>query len=187
MVKSVLTSSTLCNSLQHPIPLTYVLQGADSFLRSQRVLRYSKVPAFYETRMFITAPTSACHRSLFRALFLIIGLNVFIGVPHSKSQFPPCERQPGYCTATNNRYKQTVIRAAVILVFLQLELLCYIMWYNNEIFKDPNRQKTSVLLFTSTKNLACDTMPEETTYAQLNALRFWITKGIIEIQCQRIH
>ena len=47
------------------ILLTYLLHGAESFLRSQLVLQLiKKFPAFYGTRKFITVLTSASHLSL---------------------------------------------------------------------------------------------------------------------------
>jgi len=46
----------------------YLLHAAESFLRGQQVLGWlKKFPAFYGTRMFITAFTSARHLSLFWA------------------------------------------------------------------------------------------------------------------------
>jgi len=45
--------------------ITYLLHGAESFLRSQPVLQLvKKFPTFYGTRMFITVLTSARHLSL---------------------------------------------------------------------------------------------------------------------------
>jgi len=47
------------------IILTYLLHGAESFLRSQLVLQLvKKFPAFYGTRKFITVLTSARQLSL---------------------------------------------------------------------------------------------------------------------------
>jgi hypothetical protein len=44
---------------------SYLLHGAESFLRSQLVLQLIKIfPAFYGTRKFITVLTSAHHLSL---------------------------------------------------------------------------------------------------------------------------
>jgi len=45
--------------------LTYLLHGAESFLRRKLVLQLvKKFPAFYGTRKFITLLTSARHLSL---------------------------------------------------------------------------------------------------------------------------
>ena len=56
------------NTLNMPLAdgvITYLLHGAESFLRSQLVLQLiKKFPAFYGTRKFITVLTSARHPSL---------------------------------------------------------------------------------------------------------------------------
>ena len=45
--------------------LTYLLHGAEFFLRSQLVMQLvKKFPALYGTRKFIIVFTSACHLSL---------------------------------------------------------------------------------------------------------------------------
>ena len=53
-------------NLQVIFQLTYLLHGAESFLRSQPVnfAASQEIPRIYGTRKFLTVPTSARHPSL---------------------------------------------------------------------------------------------------------------------------
>jgi len=58
----------------------------------------------------------------------------------------------------------------------------------SKFLRNPTERKTSVLLFTSRKNVACITMTEETTYASIECPEVLNNeRDIIEIQFQRIH
>ena len=100
--------------------VTYVLHGAESFLRSQLVLQLiKKFPAFYGTRKFITVLRIARHLSLSWAnsiqspqplptswrSILILSFHLRVGLPNglSPSGFPTknlCTPLPFYIRAT---------------------------------------------------------------------------------------